>query len=108
MSDTHTTDARSENITRSEAAERSRLISVTSYEVVLDVTSTGPTFTTDTTAVFACTSPGSSTWIDLIAPEIPVKAYTALSIRWIKKRIYTPSLSQPMLAECMRALSSLI
>ena len=70
MSETHTTEARSENITRSEAAERSRLISVTSYEVVLDVTSTGPTFATDTTAVFACSSPGSSTWIDLIAPEV--------------------------------------
>lgn len=70
MTDTATTESRSENITRAEAAERSQLISVTSYEVVLDVTSSGPTFSTDTTAVFACSTPGSSTWIDLIAPEI--------------------------------------
>lgn len=73
MTDTHATDSRdsrSENITRDEATRRSQLISVTSYEVALDVTSPGPTFLTDTTAVFACSSPGSSTWIDLIAPEV--------------------------------------
>ena len=70
MSETTATDSRSENITRAEAAERSALISVTSYDVVLDVSSTGPTFTTDTTAVFACTTPGATTWIDLIAPTV--------------------------------------
>lgn len=70
MTDTHTKDSRSENITRAEAAARSKIISTTSYEVLLDVTSTGPTFSTDTTAVFACSSPGESTWIDLIAPTV--------------------------------------
>lgn len=63
-------DSRHENITRAEAAARSDVISVTSYDVVLDVTSTGPTFSTDTTVVFACTTPGASTWIDFISPEV--------------------------------------
>ena len=36
----------SENITRAEAKERSSLIAVQSYDVVLDVTSDGPTFST--------------------------------------------------------------
>ena len=70
MNDTQALDSRSENITRAEAALRSQLISVTSYDVVLDVTSTGPTFPTETTVVFACNEPGASTWIDLIAPEV--------------------------------------
>jgi len=70
MTDTQALDSRSENITRAEAALRSQLISVTSYDVVLDVTSTGPTFPTETTVVFACNEPGASTWIDLIAPEV--------------------------------------
>lgn len=75
MTETHTpetqiSDSRTENITRAEAAERSALISVTSYDVILDVTSSGPTFSTDTTAIFACAQPGSSTWIDLIAPTV--------------------------------------
>lgn len=70
MTDTLAPDSRSENITRAEAADRSTLISVTSYDVILDVTSQGPTFLTDTTAVFACAKPGSSTWIDLIAPSV--------------------------------------
>ena len=70
MTDTMAPDTRSENITRAEAADRSALIAVTSYDVILDVTSSGPTFSTDTTAVFACAQPGSSTWIDLIAPKV--------------------------------------
>lgn len=70
MTETNVPDSRSENITRAEAAERSALISVTSYDVILDVTSSGPTFSTDTTAIFACAQPGSSTWIDLIAPTV--------------------------------------
>jgi len=64
------TSSRSENITRAEASERSGLISVTSYEVDLDLTSSGPTFVTTTTAVFACTTPSAHTWIDLIAASV--------------------------------------
>jgi aminopeptidase N len=70
MTITEATGSRSENITRAEASERSDLISTTSYEVVLDLTSSGPTFATTTTALFACTTPGAHTWIDLIAPRV--------------------------------------
>ncbi len=70
MPNSDTSGSRSENITRAEASERSGLISVTSYDVVLDLTSSGPTFATTTTAVFACKSPGAQTWIDLIVPAV--------------------------------------
>jgi aminopeptidase N len=60
----------SENITRAEAAERAALLHVDSYDVVLDVTSDGPTFTSTTTVAFGCRQPGASTWIDLIAPNV--------------------------------------
>ena len=60
----------SENITRAEATERSALVEVQAYDVVLDVTSDGPTFSTVTTVTFTCRQPGASTWIDLIAPTV--------------------------------------
>ena len=60
----------SENITRAEAKERSALVETHAYEVVLDVTSDGPTFSTVTTVTFGCRQPGASTWIDLIAPTV--------------------------------------
>ena len=60
----------SENITRAEAKERSALVETRAYEVVLDVTSDGPTFSTVTTVTFGCRQPGASTWIDLIAPTV--------------------------------------
>lgn len=60
----------SENITRAEAAERSALIAVESYDVTLDVTSTGPTFRSVTTVRFTCCQPGASTWIDLISGQV--------------------------------------
>ncbi len=60
----------SENITRAEAADRSALISVDSYEVALDVTPTGPTFRSVTTVRFRSRQPGESTWIDLIAESV--------------------------------------
>ncbi|MBK9740332.1 MAG: aminopeptidase N [Actinobacteria bacterium] len=60
----------SENITRAEAKARSALVAVDSYDVVLDVTGSGPTFSTLTTVHFTCREPGASTWIDLIAPQV--------------------------------------
>jgi aminopeptidase N len=60
----------SENITRAEAKHRSSLVAVQSYDVVLDVTSDGPTFSTVTTVAFTCNTPGAETWIDLIAPTV--------------------------------------
>lgn len=59
-----------ENITRAEARERSAVIDVDSYAVELDLTGSGPTFRSVTTCEFTCRTPGATTWIDLIAPEV--------------------------------------
>ena len=58
------------NLTRDEAATRSRLISVSRYTVVLDLTGNGPTFTSTTTIEFTCTVPGAKSFVDLIAPFV--------------------------------------
>ncbi len=60
----------SENLTRAEATERSALVEVESYEVLLDVSTSEPTFPSTTTVRFSCRQPGASTWIDLIAPTV--------------------------------------
>ena len=59
-----------ENITRAEAADRSALLHSHSYEVLLDLTQPGDTFSSTTTATFDCRTPGESSWIDLIAPSV--------------------------------------
>jgi aminopeptidase N len=58
------------NITRAEAADRAALVRTESYDVVLDLTGTERTFATTTTVVFDCASPGTSTWIDLVADTV--------------------------------------
>ena len=58
----------SENITRAEVQQRASGISVQSYAVELDLTGSGPTFTSTTTVRFSATVP--STWIDLIAASV--------------------------------------
>ncbi|MBI1375915.1 MAG: aminopeptidase N [Frankiales bacterium] len=61
------------NITRAEARERSANVRVTRYEVEIDLTRASAedsaTFPSTTTARFTAT-PGSSTWIDLVAPGV--------------------------------------
>jgi aminopeptidase N len=59
-----------ENITRAEAAARSTIITVDGYDVDLDLTTGSDTFTSITTVAFTCSEPGSTSWIDLIAPEV--------------------------------------
>ncbi|WP_020577297.1 aminopeptidase N [Actinopolymorpha alba] len=62
------------NLTRDEAHARARLLSVSGYEVDLDLTSaTNPDATTyqSTTVIrFSCAEPGASTFVDLIAPNV--------------------------------------
>jgi aminopeptidase N len=58
-----------ENLTRDEARERAGLITVDSYDVSLDLTRGDSTFSSDTTVTFTA-EPGSSTFIDLIAPAV--------------------------------------
>ena len=57
------------NLTREEAAERARLVSVSAYEVELDLT-TGPETFTSTSVVRFSAEPGSATFADLVAPQV--------------------------------------
>ncbi|MFJ4698035.1 aminopeptidase N [Streptomyces sp. NPDC088768] len=67
-----------ENLTREEARTRAELLSVTSYEVELDLRSavgegpaSGPrTFRSLTTLRFTCAEPGASSFADLVAPSV--------------------------------------
>ncbi len=59
-----------ENLTRAEAQERASLIESHAFDVRLDLTTGAEMFATTTTATFGCRAPGSSTWIDLIAPSV--------------------------------------
>ncbi|MFD7505576.1 aminopeptidase N [Streptomyces sp. NPDC059850] len=67
-----------ENLTRDEARERARLLSVDAYDVALDLRSAvgadpgpGPrTFRSTTTVRFRCAEPGAASFADLVAPEV--------------------------------------
>ncbi|MCQ4081890.1 aminopeptidase N [Streptomyces sp. RB6PN25] len=63
-----------ENLTRDEARERARLISVDGYEVALDLRSAvrhqEPAFRSVTTVRFRCSEPGAATFLDLLAPSV--------------------------------------
>jgi aminopeptidase N len=58
------------NLTRAEAAERARLLSVESYRVELDLTGGETTFRSVTTIAFRCARPGAATFADLTAPAV--------------------------------------
>jgi aminopeptidase N len=54
-----------DNITRAEAIERAGLLTVTSYDVLLDLTTGPDVFRTTCTATFGAREPGASTYVDL-------------------------------------------
>ena len=56
------------NLTRNEAHDRARLLTVASYRVELDFTGDEETFSSTTTVTFSCAQPGAATFIDLTAP----------------------------------------
>ncbi|GAA5189582.1 aminopeptidase N [Rugosimonospora acidiphila] len=63
------------NLTSVEAAERARLLDVSSYDITLDLTdgSGGPgagTFRSTTRVSFGCSEPGTSTFIELAAARV--------------------------------------
>ena len=58
-----------ENLTRIEAQERAALVTVTSYDVTLDLTQGPTTFGSTTTVVFSAVA-GSSTFIDAITAKV--------------------------------------
>ncbi|MDP9405893.1 MAG: aminopeptidase N, partial [Actinomycetota bacterium] len=59
-----------DNLTRAEAAARSRLLSDVAYDVTLDLTGGAETFRSETVASFACAQPGSDGFIDLDAAAV--------------------------------------
>jgi aminopeptidase N len=62
------------NLSRQEAAERAALLSVSSYRISLDLGNApdpeAATFVSSSTIVFSCTTPGASSFLDLIAPSV--------------------------------------
>ncbi len=60
----------SDNLTRDEAATRSALITVASYQVDLDLTGSDATFGSVSVVRFGCATPGSFTFINLTAPAV--------------------------------------
>ena len=58
------------NLTRDEAAARSALITVSSYQVDLDLTGGDVTFGSVSVIRFGCAAPGSSTHLNLTAPAV--------------------------------------
>ncbi|MDO9395453.1 MAG: aminopeptidase N [Herbiconiux sp.] len=58
-----------ENLTRAEARERASVVDVTSYDVVLDLTTGPETFRSTTTIEFTAT-PGASTFVDAITRTV--------------------------------------
>ncbi|MBS2545743.1 aminopeptidase N [Catenulispora sp. NL8] len=58
------------NLTRDEAAERARLLTAEHYAVELDLTRGDTTFGSKSTIAFACSEPGASSFVDLLAPSV--------------------------------------
>jgi aminopeptidase N len=58
------------NLTRDEARDRARLLSVSSYQVELDLTGDEETFRSATTVRFSASAAGGDTFIDLTAPAV--------------------------------------
>ncbi len=58
------------NLTREEARVRAELIRVASYQVELDLTSSGATFESVSTISFSCSRPGAATFLELTAPAV--------------------------------------
>jgi aminopeptidase N len=57
-------------ITRTETAERSRLLQVEGYDVALDLTRGGEVFGSVSVIRFRCAEPGASSYVDLIAKDV--------------------------------------
>ncbi|HEY0891122.1 MAG TPA: aminopeptidase N [Nocardioides sp.] len=58
------------NLTRDEAAARAALLDVTSYAVELDLTTGPEKFASTTTITFTATTPGASTFADLVDADV--------------------------------------
>ncbi len=57
-------------ITRSEASERARLLTVVSYDVELDLAASPDTFRSQSVITFDCAEPGAASYADLVAQTV--------------------------------------
>ncbi len=58
------------NLTRDEAAERARLLHVSTYDITLDLTTSDTTFGSTTVIRFSCREPGAATFADLVGAQV--------------------------------------
>ena len=58
------------NLTREEAATRAALVTVSSHDVALDVTTGPDTFSTRSTIRFTCSQPGAETFLDFVGGTV--------------------------------------
>jgi aminopeptidase N len=58
------------NLTRGEARERARILEVVSYDVTIELTVDDETFSSTSIVRFSCAEPGTSSFIDLVAPSV--------------------------------------
>lgn len=58
------------NLTRAEAEQRAELVTVTGYDITVDLTGTGPTFPVTTVIDFQANQAGAGTFLDLIAAGV--------------------------------------
>jgi aminopeptidase N len=58
------------NLTRDEAADRARILTVDSYDITLDLTTSTSAFASTTVIRFACSEPGAATFADLVGATV--------------------------------------
>jgi aminopeptidase N len=89
------------NLTRDEAAERARLLTVSAYEVSLDLTDGSgekpgeDTFASSSTIRFTCSEPGATTYLDWTAPTVTAVTLNgqAVDVEFDGNRITLPALA---------------
>ncbi len=84
---------RMRNLTRDEARTRAGLLRVTSYDVELDLTGGAERFGSTTVVRFSCAEPGSTTFIELDAPELAEATLNGTPVTIAGNRIALPGLA---------------
>ena len=81
------------NLTRDEAAERSRLVSGCDYRVTLDLTRGDTVFATETVVTFSARA-GASTWLDFLGESVDSVEINgeSVAVKWDGTRIELPNL----------------
>ena len=70
------------NLTRDEARDRSRLLTVSSYEIELDLTAGPDRFGSTTVVRFRCAEPGAATFCELADAEVREATLNGAPVRY--------------------------